>query len=167
MMAIWAGLALAAVAQGGDHDHGRFFFRLTIERYLPGRETVFELYEVGEGASARLLVDRRVSELGGGSHHDVTVRECSALGAVLDELPRMRMPTLHVEGVSPTAPVVPFDLGTSYELVGFTEHPNGDFGEIAMSTNDPGDTPGSGEADPLRRWADGLAAVYEACLESD
>lgn len=167
MIGALAALALASAAQGGDHDHGRFYFRLTIERYLPGRETVFQLYEVGEGASATLLVDRRIEELGGGSRHDVTVRECPMLGAVVERLGEMRMPTLYVEGLNRGQPIVPFDLGTRYEFVGFTEHPNGDFGEIAMSSNDPADSPGSGEADPLRRWADGLASVFETCLQAD
>ena len=167
MIAALVALALASAAQMEDHDHGRFFFRLEIDRYLPGRETVFELYEVGDGASATLLVERRISEIGGESRHDVTIRECSALGAALDELPRLRMPSLHVEGVSRTQPIVPFDMGTTYRFRGFTEHANGDVGEIALTSNDPGNLPGSGEADPLRNWADGLAAVYEACLEAD
>ena len=40
-------------------------------------------------------------------------------------------------------------------------------GGLHLTTNDPGNAPGSGESDPLRHWADGLAAVFEACLEAD
>lgn len=157
--------AAALAAQGdhssGRHDHGLAFFQLSVNRYLPGRETVFELYEVGEGEARTLLVERRIEELGGESRHDLTVRECSNMGAVLEELPRMQVPPLYIEGISP--PVrAGFDLGTVYEFRGFVEHPNGEMGEISLTSNDPGGAP----SDPLRDWADGLMSVFEACLET-
>lgn len=157
-------IAAALAAQGGvseRHDHGQYFFQLSVNRYLPGRETIFELYEVGEGNARTLLVERRIEELGGESRHDVTVRECSNLGAVIEELPRMQVPALYVEGISPPVQAG-FDMGTVYEFHGFVEHPNGEMGEFSLSSNDPGGAP----RDALREWADGLASVYEACLES-
>jgi hypothetical protein len=155
-------MALAAQGQMADrHDHGRAYFQLRITRHLPGRETIFELYEVGSGRDRTLLVERRIEELGGGSRHDVTVRDCSSLGAAVEELTRLQMPALFIEGIGP--PASPGDgAGTTYAFSGFVGHPNRAYGEVSLTSYHAGD---SAPSDPLRDWADGLASVFEACLE--
>src|SRR5688572_8887125 len=151
----------AAVVSSDRHDHGLAFFRLTIQLHLPGRETVFELYEVGEGENRTLLVERRIEQLGGESRHDVTSRECSNLGAIVEQVTRLEVPRLYIEGIGEAPEPVAYEPGTLYEFRGFVEHPNGEMGEISLSTNDPGGS----RPDPLRAWADDLALVFEACVE--
>ena len=158
-------LAAAALAsQTGPserHDHGNPFFRLSIQRYLPGREIIFEGYQAGKDGNGTLLIERRIEELGGESRHDVTVRECGNIEGAVEAMTRIRVPNLYIEGVSQAPEPESFNMGTVYEFRGFVRHPNGEMGEISLSSNDPGGTP----RDPLRQWADDLALVFEACLE--
>ncbi len=162
MIDILVAWALAAQGEMADrHDHGRGYFQLRITTHLPGRETIFELYEVGRGRDRTLLVERRIEELGGESRHDVKVRDCSNLGAAVEELTRLPMPALFIEGISP--PASPVDgAGTTYEFSGFVQHPNRAYGEVSLTSHH---SRGSAPSDPLRDWADGLASVFEACLE--
>ena len=156
-------VAAALAAQGGAserHDHGLPFFELRIERQLPSRRTTFELFEVGEGEQATLLVERRIDELGGNSRHDVTTRECLYLGSVVEAVTQLRVPSLYVEGISPPEPPASHSPATLYEFRGFVEHPNGEMGEISLSSYDED----RGAEDSLRQWANSLAHNFEECL---
>jgi hypothetical protein len=70
------------------------------------------------------------------------------------------VPSLYVEGISPPEPPSSHSPATLYEFRGFVEHPNGEMGEISLSSYDED----RGAEDSLRQWANSLAHNFEECL---